>query len=132
MSELIANPWDMFFYYGLHPLEEETSYDLHEFLFSYTRELFYFRLGSGGVYSYENYPIGYSFFMLKYKLAYALSYRNTYVSNDINTGKDRRIAISQDTIKISSPGVGEVDIVIGYVLLSSLQAKIENFMSGRS
>lgn len=96
--------FDLFFYYGQNELETETKSDVMANLMQPKRSLFYNRaLDSAGIGEYENVPNGLSLRVnMPYDIVNSLSKRNQFVSNGENGSKDRRVAISQSTIRIES------------------------------
>ena len=94
--------FDLFFYYGHSDLNIETKHDVMLNVIQSKRSLFYSRsLDSAGVPNYENYPKGLMLqVLLPYDIVISLSKRNNYVSNGQNGYPDRRIALSQSTIRL--------------------------------
>lgn len=109
---------DFFFYYGQGDLLEESKHDLWELLIQPRKSFFYNRQEGGGVSDYENYPNAISLQVgLRLSIASAVAYRNSLVTDNF-TGKDRRIAVSQNYIYFSSDGLGQLDIEIQFFMYS--------------
>ena len=101
MAEVLnlEQSWDIFFYYGKSGLDLENRFDLYQIITQPKRSLFYNRKESAGLSEYENNPNGINLQVLaRYDIANAVAYRNTIVVNGSEGLKDRRIAVSQNTI----------------------------------
>lgn len=96
--------FDMFFYYGSGQLEDETKSDIFQNLMQPKRSLFYDRFyDSAGMKEYENRPNSFALRVnMPYDIVTSLSKRNTVVSAGENGNPDRRIAVSQATIRIEN------------------------------
>ena len=106
--------WDMFFFYGSNDLALENEFDLYQIITQPKRSLFYNRKESCGLSEYENNPNSLSLQVLsRFDIANSVAYRNTVVPDGTNGTKDRRIALSQNSIGFSSKN-GELDITILY------------------
>jgi hypothetical protein len=108
-----------FFNYGSDP-EGETASDVMGVCYQPKRSMFYDRRYGAGVRDAENSPG--SFFMqikTKYDIVIALSLRNQRVPNGLDGGVDRRVAVSQSTISVDRGAMGETDVTVQYVPMSS-------------
>jgi hypothetical protein len=96
--------FDIFFYYGLGDLEIETKSDILQNLIQPKRSLFYNRsYDSSGIKEYENRPNSFALrISIPYDIVTSLSKRNTIVSAGENGNPDRRIAVSQATIRVEN------------------------------
>jgi hypothetical protein len=115
---------DLFFYYGQNDLEIETKSDVLANIMQPKRSLFYNRaLDSSGVQDYENMPAGLTLRInLPYDIVNSLSKRNQFVSNGENGSKDRRIALSQATIRTEIDSkLGNVNVTILYIPLADFK-----------
>lgn len=123
--------WDEFFFYGSNELHKECQGDLNELLMQPSRSLFYARQLSAGVGDYLNSPSGIHVqILLRFAIANAVSYRNLFVTNGEKGSKDRRIAVSQNSIGFQSNS-GELTINVLYFLYADYQnPRIENFSMG--
>jgi hypothetical protein len=108
--------FDYFFYHGSQPLEEEIASEVLALLNQPRRTLFYSRAyNSSGVHDYENTPnslileVG-----LPYDVVESIARRNTLVSDGAQTGRDRRVLVSQETVSIQRSG-GNVDLSVEYI-----------------
>jgi len=106
--------WDIFFYYGQNDLALENKFDLYQAISQPKRSLFYNRMESCGLSEYENNPNSLQLQLLsRYDIANAIAYRNTLVTDGTQGTKDRRIALSQNSIGFETRN-GELDIKILY------------------
>lgn len=116
--------FDFFYYYDSNPvnLNDEISSDIYQLLLQPKRSLFYSRSqNSAGINDYENFPNSVSLrITMPYDIIIAISKRNTNVSNGQGQTIDRRIAASQNTVKIEQFNE-DVTISIFYVQLSDIQ-----------
>lgn len=119
----VLKDFDIFFYYGKNKLEIETKSDLMQNLIQSKRSLFYDRsLDSAGVSDYENNPVGLTLRVgLPYDIVKSIGKRNQFVSNGESGYRDRRVAVSQNTIKINTDNNGNVDITILYIPLADFK-----------
>ena len=120
----VIDDFDIFFYYGQNELELETRSDLLANLTQAKRSLFYNRnLDSAGIPDYENMPEGLALRInLPYDVVNSLSRRNQFVSNGENGTRDRRVAVSQSTIRIeANSNIGNIDITVLYVPLADFK-----------
>lgn len=115
--------FDIFFYYGKNDLEIETKSDLMQNLLQRKRSLFYNRsLDSAGVSDYENLPDGLALRVnLPYDIVNSISKRNQFVSNGSDGYRDRRVAISQSTIRINGDNVGNIKATVLYIPLADFK-----------
>jgi hypothetical protein len=110
---------DIFFYYGKSDLDLETRSDIMQNLLQSRRSLFYDRSNDcAGIKDFENYPntLGLQI-LLPYSIVDALSKRNFTVSAE---NLDRRVAVSQSTIKVSSDKNG-IGINVFYIPFFNLE-----------
>jgi len=119
----ILRDFDMFFYYGQNKLELETKSDLMQNLMQSKRSLFYNRaLDSSGIKDYENMPEGLTLSInAPYSIVKSLSRRNQFVSNGEGDLPDRRVAVSQSTIRIEISNTGEVRMTVLYIPLADFK-----------
>ena len=107
--------FEIFLGYGDFDTLLETESDLMEGLLQPKRTLFYNRSDGAGVPNYENHPndlilnIG-----LKYDIAKWANYRNTQVGDGNDGTTDRRVAVSQNAIRITQAGQN-LDIEVYYI-----------------
>lgn len=119
----VLQDFDTFFYYGQNELEIETKSDLLAILLQPKRSLFYSRaLNAAGVKEYENMPSG---IMLRINLPYdivdSIAKRNQFVSSGENGNPDRRVALSQNTIRLQTDNQGNVDVSVLYIPLADFR-----------
>ena len=116
---VLSNP-DVFFYYGQNDLQLECESDLLSLAIQENRSLYYNRQEAGGVSDKEGNPEGFMMqIMTRFALAQAVSYRNSQVTNGSDNTKDRRIAISQNSIGLTKNKSGKVDVEALYFLYSN-------------
>lgn len=127
MPDTINIPvWDQFFYYGKNDIYTETVYDLYELFLQPKRSLYYNRSASGGVPDYENSPNGTSLQVLaRFDIANAVAYRNLNVVDGTNGQKDRRVAVSQNSISFESK-FSNLDVSVLYFLYSDFETPRAN------
>ena len=120
----VLKDFDQFFYYGSGDLATEIRSDVLQNLLQRKRSLFYNRsLDSSGVKDYENVPNTiFITIMLPYDIVSSLAKRNSYVSNGEGDAPDRRIAISQATIRLRQDGQN-LNINVEYINLFDLKQK---------
>ena len=111
--------FDMFFYYGLNDLELETRHDIMLNVMQPKRSLLGNRaLDAAGVADYENTPVGINQqIKLPFDIVESISRRNQYVSNGENGTKDRRVAVSQSSVRVESDTIGNVSVTVLYIPL---------------
>jgi hypothetical protein len=113
----VGQQWDTFFYYGLGDLQDEIKHDILNGTTTSKNKLFFNRADSAGVNDFENYPSGLAIQIgLQYSIVKWLGYRNTYIGDGTEGRKERRLATSQNEIKIENDiNKGNVDISIFYI-----------------
>lgn len=106
--------FDTFFYYGEGKLQDEIASDLIQILVQPKRSLLYSRSrNSSGI--QENFPNTVRIKTLyPFDIVSAISKRNNVVGNGQNGSKERRVATSQNLVKIKQKG-SEVDISVFYL-----------------
>ena len=126
VSEL--KDFDNFFYYGQGDLSRETRHDVLLTLLQPGRSLYYSRdLDSAGIDGFENSPntIGLTV-LIPYNVVKALAKRNQFVGNGDGGTVDRRVAVSQNTVRVrSNKNVGELNVTVQYVPLANLNEGTE-------
>jgi len=110
--------FDNFFYYGQGDLKREIESDIHSIVNQNVRSLYYNRDNdSAGLDQYENTPNAIvQSVLIPYNVVSALSKRNVNVGNGQNGSKDRRIAVSQNSVKIDNKE-NFIDVSIFYIAL---------------
>ena len=104
--------WDLFFNYGANDLDLEIESDLVQGLIQPKNTLFGFRSFGAGVSEKENYPNTVALTVgLKYDIALHIAKQNLRVSSE---APDRRIAASQNSIKVTQAG-GNLDVKVLYI-----------------
>jgi len=104
--------FDLFFNYGANDLDLEIESDLVMGLLQPKNSLFGFRSFGAGVSEKENYPNTVSLSVgLKYDIALHVAKQNLIVSSQ---NPDRRVATSQNSIKINQSG-GNLDVQVLYI-----------------
>lgn len=100
ISEL--KDFDNFFYYGSGELKDEVKCDMHQLLMQPKRSLYYSRSRDcAGI--IENAPIGMKMkVLLPYDIVSAIAKRNNYVGNGQNGTEERRVATSQNQVKVTA------------------------------
>ena len=123
IDKSMLTDFDLFFYYGQNDLEIETKSDLLALLLQPKRSLFYSRsLDAAGVKSYENIPDGLNLRInLPYDIVNAVAKRNQFVSSGENGAKDRRVAVSQNTIRLQGDNQGNIDVSVLYIPLADFR-----------
>lgn len=120
----VLKDFDIIFYYGQNELSLETKSDILANLMQPKRSLFYNRaLDSAGIPGYENNPEGLTLRVnLPYDIVSGLSLRNQFISNGEDDSKDRRVAVSQSTIRIEfDSSNGNVNITVLYIPLADFK-----------
>lgn len=117
----VLKDFDIFFYYGQNDLLTEIKSDVMANIMQGKRSLFFNRhLDSSGIQEYENAPIS---LLLQTKIPYdivnSIALRNQYVSNGEGDLPDRRVAITQNNIKLNSDKKGSLDVVVYYTPLAT-------------
>ena len=123
LDKNLLSDFDIFFYYGQSDLEIETKSDLMANLSQPKRSLFYNRaLDSAGIYDYENFPEGPRVRVnLPYDVVNSFSKRNQFISNGENGARDRRVAVSQSTVRVEFSGRGNVNVTVLYIPLADFK-----------
>jgi len=121
MSDL--SDFDIFYYYGQNDLQMEIESDIQQNVVQGTRSLFYNRSNdSSGLDEFENIPNAITqTIIIPYNVVAALAKRNTYVGDGQNGTRDRRIVISQNTVKLRTDG-NMIDISVFYIPLFNINA----------
>lgn len=116
--------FDNFFYFGEGDLGEEIASDLLSIIVQPKRSLFYSRSkNSAGIDEYENNPNTVLLrILLPYDIISAVAVRNSIVGNGQNGTKERRIATSQDQVKIFQNG-NNLDASVFYIPYYNLGQK---------
>jgi hypothetical protein len=113
----MAKEWDMFFYYGQSNASDEIRQDILNGVATSKKKLFFNRSDSAGVNDFENAPSGLAIEIgLKFAIIEWLAYRNTYTGTGTNGSKERRVASSQNEIKIVSDNIQFSDFRQGKTL----------------
>lgn len=106
--------WDLFFNYGDNDLDLEIESDAMMLVLQPPRTLYYNNLESCGI--VENYPNAVSLqVILRYNIAKAFAFRNRMVTDGSKGTKDRRIAVSQNSIEFETVGEGELNVSVLYI-----------------
>jgi len=106
--------FDNFFFYGKNDLSTELESDLMQTLMQPKRSMLYNRRFGAGISERENYPNAISLqVMLRFDVANAIAYRNTFTTDGSDGTVDRRIAASQFSVEFIRAG-GELDIRVYY------------------
>ena len=115
--------FDMFFYYGQNDLDLETRHDIMLNLMQPKRSLLGNRaLDAAGIADYENTPVGINQqIKLPFDIVESVSRRNQYVSNGENGTKDRRVAVSQSSVRVESDNMGNVSVTVLYIPLTNFK-----------
>jgi hypothetical protein len=115
--------FDMFFYYGQNDLDLETRHDIMLNVMQPKRSLLGNRsLDAAGVQDYENTPVGINQqIKLPFDIVESISRRNQYVSNGENGTKDRRVAVSQSSVRVESDNLGNVSITVLYIPMANFK-----------
>ncbi len=115
--------FDNFFYYGQGDFEIEQKSNVLSTVVQPSRSLFYDRFyDSAGIHQYENNPSSITIqILIPYAIVSALAKMNSIVSNGEN-GLDRRIAVSQNLIKVNIGKDGQINISIQFILFSNINS----------
>ena len=118
--------FDNFFFYGLDPIDanviRETQSEIAAELLQPRRSAWYFRSYGVGVPNYENSPIG--VFMqigIPFDVVQSMTRRNDEVTNGQNGLPDRRIAVSQDNVRVDHEDDGTTRVAVNFVPLITAQ-----------
>lgn len=113
---------DLFFYYSQNDAQAENESDLIHGLTQPPRTMFYNRRDGAGASNYENFPNAYTLeIAMRYAIANWSAYRNTQVTDGNNGTRDRRIAISQDSIDFTRDNKGNLNISVGYIPFADIK-----------
>jgi hypothetical protein len=107
--------FDVFFYHGQNELELENESDILWSLIQERRTMYYNR--QEGIPSVENNPNAISLeVLLRYSISNYLAWRNTQVGDGTNNTKDRRVAVSQNSIIFDRDArKGDLDVIVYYI-----------------
>lgn len=110
--------FDNFYYYGQGDLKREIESDIHAIVNQNSRSLSYNRSNdSAGLDQYENTPNAIvQSVLIPYNIVSALSKRNVNIGDGSNGSKDRRIAVSQNSVKVDNKE-NFIDVSIFYIAL---------------
>lgn len=114
--------FDTVFYYGQGELRDEIASDLLQILTQGARSLFYSRSrNAAGI--QENAPNSVSSKVLvPFDIISAISKRNDSTGNGQNGSKERRVATSQNQVKVEREG-SNADVLVYYVPFSDINQK---------
>lgn len=114
--------WDLFFYYGQSLLDLEIQSDLMLLATQPDRSLYYNNLESGGITRHENFPNDINLQVnLRFAITSSAARKNRFISDGTDGYPDRRIAVSQNSIRFEPVG-GELDIQILYIPYYNFEA----------
>lgn len=115
--------FDNFYYYGQGDIVDETESDIHQTVTQNSRSMFYNRSNdSAGLDEFENTPNTISqSVLMPYSIVSALARRNTYVGNGQDNTKDRRVVVSQNSIKTRANG-NNIEISVFYIALVNINS----------
>ena len=114
--------FDVFFYYGESDIELENQSDIMWGVMQPKRSMYYNRREGCGLPDRVNEPNTIQLTIVgRYDITQWVGYRNTYVTNGQNGNRDRRVAVSQQTIAFKQNDKGEVDIEILYIPFSTFK-----------
>ena len=114
---------DVFFFYDENPLELENESDLVAGLIQPRRSMFYNRQDGCGISSRENLPNSLTLEIgLRYDIVNWASLRNRLVSDGSDDTRDRRIALSQNTVSFVRNKKGDLDIKVAYIPFANIKA----------
>lgn len=114
--------FDNFFYYGSGDLQDEIASDLLQILTQQKKSLLYSRSrNAAGI--MENTPNSITTkVLLPFDIISAISKRNLSTGNGQNGSKERRVASSQNQVKITQ-NRSEADISVFYIPFSDIKQK---------
>jgi hypothetical protein len=123
--------FDIFFYYGKNSLENETKSDIFQNILQPERSLLYNRSqDSSGVRRFENTPNTIQIkILLPFAIVNSLAKRNLTVTNGDKETIDRRIAVSQSTVRLEQ-NQGNVNLSVFYIPFSTLKPEELNYKLG--
>lgn len=114
MSDI--NSIDNFFYYGQNTLTNELRHDIVQGVMQPKNTLFYGREFGAGASDFENYPNAlFLQVVLRFAIVDFIARRNQFVSDGTNGTPDRRVAVSQNSIRIEQNPDGTVNVDILYI-----------------
>ncbi len=106
---------DIFFFFGDNDLSLEIESELIRGILQPKRSMFYNRDEGAGIEDYENRPSGITFDIgLRYDIASWVSKNNARVTDGSGGYPDRRVAVSQNTIRIDR-NKGQSDVSVYYI-----------------
>lgn len=109
------NNFDNFFFYGLNDISKEIETDLYIGLVQPKRSLFYDRNFGSGIVEYENYPNTVAMQVgLRYQVSAHVARENQRISDGSGGSKDRRVAVSSNSIRVEHKGQ-ELNISVFYI-----------------
>ena len=110
--------FDNFYYYGQGDLKDEIKSDVYQVAIQNIRSLYYNRANdSAGIDQYINTPNTIAqTILIPYNVVSALSSRNLYVGNGQNNTKDRRVAVSQNYIRVKN-SENFIEVALYYIPL---------------
>ena len=113
--------FDLFFFYGKLDIELENEHDLVEGIVQPKRSLFYNRQDGTGIQQMENHPnIMALQITIRALITMFVGLRNTRVSDGRNGQRERRLAVSQNSIRFVKGKQGrELDVIINYISFNS-------------
>ena len=110
------------FYYGINDLRNELRHDIVQGIIQPRGTLFYGRQFGAGVRDFESYPNGLTLQIgLRYAIVDFIARRNQVVSNGTNGTRDRRVAVSHNSIRITKDGPGNLNVDIYYIPLADYE-----------
>lgn len=113
---------DNFFYYGVNDLTNELRHDIVQGVMQPRNTLFYGREFGAGATDFENYPNGlFLQVYLRYSIVDFIARRNRQVSDGTDGTRDRRVAVSHNSIRIEYTNEGNVNVDIFYVPFSTFE-----------
>ena len=117
-----SSDFDVFFYYGenQNPLEIENESDIYAGLTQRKRSMYYNRQFGAGIPDKENYPNSLALLIgTRYDVVNWAALRNNRVSTE---DPDRRVAISQETVKIGQGNKkGTMDVNVTYIPFTNFE-----------
>lgn len=113
--------FDNFYYCGKGDLSREIESDIHQVIEQNSRSLYYNRSNdSAGLDEFENMPNTIiQLVLIPYAITSTLAKRNTYVGNGQDGTKDRRIAMSQNSVNIKTDK-NNMEVSVGYIALADI------------
>lgn len=123
---------DMFFFYGQSDLLKEQESDLYIGLIQPKRSLYYNRNFGAGIVEYENYPNSITIQVgLRYEISAHIARQNQRISDGSEGSVDRRIAVSQNSVRIEHKGE-ELNVSVFFIPYKDYKkpSKIDIFLGG--